>query len=90
MLVHIPNLSWLRRRSGCVKNLRRERERDGGEKAEKETEAKGQKRKSPKCTSLSHVDAAGYQNKHWCALCEIFASVVSQGNHYRASAKGQE
>ena len=23
MLVHIPNLSWLRRRSGCMKNLRR-------------------------------------------------------------------
>ena len=87
MLVHIPNLSSMASKKKWM--CEEFKERDGGEK-EKETEAKGQKRKSPKCTSLSHVDAAGYQNKHWCALCEIFASVVSQGNHYRASAKGQE
>ena len=89
MLVHIPNLSSMASKKKWMCEEFKERERDVGEKAEKETEAKGQKRKSPKCTSLSHVDAAGYQNKHWCALCEIFASVVSQGNHYRASAKGQ-
>ena len=85
MLVHIPNLSSMAPKKWMYEEFK---ERKGEGKAEKETEATGQK--SPKCTSLSHVDAAGYQNKHWCALCEIFASVVSQGNHYRASAKGQE